>query len=74
MIKLTTLLVSSTNTLAIKGLENGNVNTDSLLVVATNTGVIRQMSTSVLTNDGYKSVVFATSNGQKTIYYSGYNY
>ena len=65
LIKPTTLLASSTNTLAIKGLENGNVNTDSLLVVAANTGVIRKMSTSVLTNDGYKSVVFATSNGQK---------
>jgi hypothetical protein len=65
LIRPTTLSASSTNTLAITGLGNGNVNTDSLLVVAANTGVIRKMSASVLTNDGYKSVVLATSNGQK---------
>ena len=65
LIKPTTLSASSTNTLSIKGLENGNVSTDSLLVVAANTGVIRKISTSVLTNDVYKSVVLATSNGQK---------
>jgi len=65
LIKPTTLSTSSTNTLAITGLENGNVNTDSLLVVTANTGVIRKMSSSVLTSDGLMLVVLATSNGQR---------
>ena len=65
LIKPTTLSASKINTLAIKGLENGNVNTDSLLVVAANTGVLRKMSASVLTNDGYKSVALATVVGQR---------
>lgn len=65
LIKPTTISTSPTNTLAITGLQNGNVDTDSLLVVAPVTGVVRKISTSVLTSDGLMSVVLATSNGQR---------
>ena len=65
LIKPTTLSTSSTNTLAIKGLQNGNVNTDSILVVASNTGVIRKINTNELTGNGYKSTVLATTVGQR---------
>jgi len=65
LIKPTTLSTSSTNTLSITGLQNGNISTDSLLVVAATTGVVRKISTSVLTGDGFMSVVLATSNGQR---------
>ena len=65
LIKPTTLSTSSTNTLSITGLQTGNISTDSLLVVAATTGVVRKISTSVLTGDGFMSVVLATSNGQR---------
>jgi len=44
LIKPTTLSTSSTNTLSITGLQNGNISTDSLLVVAATTGVVRKIS------------------------------
>jgi hypothetical protein len=65
LIKPTILSTSPTNTLAITGLQNGNVTTDSLLVVAATTGTVRKISTSALTGDGLMSVVLATSNGQR---------
>jgi len=65
LIKPTTLSATSTNTLAIKGLQNGNVSTDSILVVASNTGVIRKINTNELTGNGYKSTVLATTVGQR---------
>ena len=65
LIKPTTLSTSTTNTLAIKGLQNGNVNTDSILVVASNTGIIRKINTNELTGNGCKSIVLATTVGQR---------
>jgi len=65
LIKPTTISTSPTNTLAITGLQNGNVATDSLLMVAAHTGVVRKISTSVLTNEGLVSIVRATLNGQR---------
>jgi len=65
LIKPTTLSTSPTNTLSITGLQNGNVDTDSLLVVAANTGVIRKISRNSLASDGFTQVTLATSNGQR---------
>lgn len=65
LIKPTTLSTSFSNTLAIKGLQNGNVTTDSLLVVASNTGIVRKINTNELTGNEYKLVVLATTVGQR---------
>lgn len=61
-----TLATSATNTLAFTGLRNGNLATDSLLVVAPNTGIVRKISSNVLSGiNVLKSIEFATSDGQK---------
>lgn len=65
LIKPTTLSTSSSNTLAIRGLQNGDVNTDSLLVVASNTGIVRKINTNELIGNEYKLVVLATAVGQR---------
>lgn len=65
LIKPTILSTTSTNTLAIQGLENGDINTDNLLVVTSTTGELRKISVGILKNEEYKSVMLATSNGQR---------
>jgi len=60
------IATSATNTLAFTGLQNGNVATDDLLVVAPNTGIVRKISSNVLSGvNVVKSIEFAASNGQK---------
>jgi hypothetical protein len=63
----TTISTTSANTLAIKGLLEGDANADSLLVIASNTGVIRKVNSSMVgaKTKVYKLVAFASSDGQK---------
>jgi len=62
--KPTKLSTTTTNTLSITGLQNGDVTTDGLLTV-TPTGVIRKISGNALSTIVYNSVAVATSDGQK---------
>jgi len=65
LIKPTTLSTTAINTLSITGLQNGNMSTDSILVVAPNTGRVGKISGDMLGTNMYKLIAFATSNGQK---------
>lgn len=66
LIKPATLATSSTNTLALTGLRSGNLATDSLLVIAPNTGIVRKISSNVLSGvNVLKSIELASSDGQK---------
>jgi len=65
LIKPTTLSATAINSLSITGLQNGNVITDSLLVVASNTGRVGKISSSVLSTNMNKLIAFASSNNQK---------
>ena len=60
-----TIAASATNTLALTGLQEGNLGTDSLLAVAPNTGIVRKISSSVFSGvNVLRSIEFAASDGQ----------
>jgi hypothetical protein len=65
--KPTAISTSATNTLALTKLQDGTLGIDSLLVVAANTGIVRKISSNVLSGGSnvLKSVEFAASDGQK---------
>ena len=65
LIKPTTLSATAINSLSLNGLQNGNVFTDSILVVAPNTGRVGKISGSILGTNMYKLIAFASSNNQK---------
>ena len=67
LIKPATIGTNAINTLALTGLRSGDLATDSLLVIAPNTGVVRKVSSNVLSGSNVlKSIEFASSDGQKT--------
>jgi hypothetical protein len=61
----TTLTASSVNTLSLQGIQTGDASTDSLLVIVPGTGVIRKLSAAGQSLTMYKSIAFASANGQK---------
>jgi hypothetical protein len=62
----TKIATSAANTLALTGLQEGDFATDSLLAVASNTGIVRKISSSVFSGvNVLKSIEFAASDGQK---------
>lgn len=66
LVKPSVIGASATNTLSITGLQSGNLATDSFLVVAPNTGVVRKISSSVFSGvNVLKSIEIAASDGQK---------
>lgn len=61
----TTLTASTVNTLSLQGIQTGNISTDSLLVIVPNTGIIRKLSATSLETNMYKSIAYASADGQK---------
>lgn len=61
----TTLTASSVNTLSLRGIQTGDISTDSLLVIVPGTGVIRKLSATGLETVVYKSITYASTDGQK---------
>ena len=62
--KPTTLSASVGNTLAITGLQQGDANTDSLLVTTPNVGIVKKISSKSLSTNQAKSIAYASANGQ----------
>jgi hypothetical protein len=56
----TVISADASNTLSIKGLQNGQSTTDSLLTIEPNTGIIRKISNSALGAGMIKQVIAAT--------------
>jgi len=65
LIKPTILSATTVNTLSIKGLQSGNKNTDSILVVAPVTGKVGKISIEIMGTNVYKLIAFASINNQK---------
>ena len=64
--KPTAIATSATNTLSLTGLRNGSLATDSLLVIAPNTGIVRKISSSVLSGvNVLRSIEIASTDGQR---------
>jgi len=61
----TTLTASSVNTLSLQGIQTGDASTDSMLVIVPGTGVIRKLSAAGQSLTMYKSIAFASADGQK---------
>ena len=61
----TTIKTSSVNTFSLQGIQTGDISTDSLLVIVPGTGVIRKLSATGLETAVYKSITYASADGQK---------
>lgn len=62
--KPTTLSTSAGNTLAITGLQQGDISTDSLLVTTPSVGIVKKISGKSLSANQAKSIAYASANGQ----------
>jgi len=65
LIKPTELSTTTTNTLSITGLQDGDVTTDGLLTVTPGTGIIRKINGDMLSTNVYKLLAIASTDGQK---------